>query len=161
MAKKTEVTNGDEILAKILSSVSDTDKGNVTELLGKILNQLVDTKNTNVQPSTKKHADLVPVVITTSKRGIFFGYAEKSANGRAKTEMVASTSGTTQNIFLKDSRNAYYFKCATGFQELAESGPKVGSKIGARVDSEYMDLTSIGYCTDVAVAAWESAVWSK
>ncbi len=94
--------------------------------------------------SEAKQAEGRPVVVTTAHRGVFFGYASE-------------TSGET--IKLKRARNAYYWETKAGFLELGESGPKSGSKIGARADIELRNVTAVIECTPAAVDAWESRQW--
>jgi hypothetical protein len=86
-----------------------------------------------------------PVVVTTAHNGIFFGYAVDTSGDRIK---------------LSKARNAYYYKATKGFMELAESGPKEGSRIGARADIELRNVTSVSECSPAAVDAWESREWA-
>lgn len=95
--------------------------------------------------ATTKKAERA-VVVTTEHRGVFFGYA-------------TNTSGKT--IKLRGARNAYYWKCTGGILELGESGPKEGSRIGARADIELRNITAVIECTPAAITAWKKARWEN
>ena len=85
------------------------------------------------------------VLVTTSHRGVFFGYA-------------TDTDGAT--IALRAARNCIYWPPENkGFMGLANMGPLKGSRIGPAADIELRDITSVALVTDAAVAAWESAPW--
>lgn len=85
------------------------------------------------------------VLVTTSHRGVFFGYA-------------TDTSGST--IALRAARNCIYWPADNkGFMGLAAMGPLKGSKVGPAADIELRDITSVAECTTAAVTAWETAPW--
>jgi hypothetical protein len=85
------------------------------------------------------------VMVTTSHRGVFFGYA-------------TSTDGAT--IKLRAARNCIYWPTENkGFLGLASMGPVKGSRIGPAADIELRDITCVAECTTAAVQAWESAPW--
>ncbi len=84
------------------------------------------------------------VLVTTSHRGVFFGYATE-------------TSGPT--IKLRRCRNCLYWRNIKGFLALAESGPTKDCRVGHAVDVELRDITSVSACTPEAVIAWEKAPW--
>lgn len=85
------------------------------------------------------------VLVTTSHRGVFFGYA-------------TDTSGAT--IALRAARNCLYWPTENkGFMGLASMGPIKGARVGPAADIELRDITSVAECTTAAVAAWESAPW--
>jgi hypothetical protein len=85
------------------------------------------------------------VLITTSHRGVFFGYA-------------LDTDGET--IKLRAARNCIYWPPENkGFMGLANMGPIKGSRVGPAADIELRDITSVAEVTTAAVAAWESAPW--
>lgn len=95
----------------------------------------------------------IPVLVTTERRGIFFGYA--------RAEEVARVP-ETKAITLRDCRNAWYYKTGSGFLGLASVGPQKGSKIGAKAEqSTFTGVTSVSRCTPAAVEAWESSQWVK
>lgn len=85
-----------------------------------------------------------PVIVTTSHRGVFFGYAGDTS---------------TDTIVLKRARNCIYWSAKTGgFMGLASGGPKNGSRIGARVDQiELRNITAVIEAQPEAVEAWEKA----
>lgn len=85
------------------------------------------------------------VVVTTSYRGVFFGYA-------------TDTSGET--IKLRACRNCLYWPTENhGFIGLASYGPKNGARVGPPADIELRAITSVVECTESAVKAWEKAPW--
>ena len=86
------------------------------------------------------------VVVTTSHRGVFFGYA---------------TDTTGAIINLRAARNCLYWPSTQkGFIGLAANGPVSGARIGPSADIELRDITSVSICTPEAVKAWEAAPWS-
>lgn len=87
------------------------------------------------------------VLVTTTHRGVFFGYAKE-------------TDGAT--IKLRGARNCLYWPTEQkGFLGLASTGPVKGSRIGPAADIELRDITCIAECTDAATSAWEQAPWSR
>lgn len=85
------------------------------------------------------------VLVTTTHRGVFFGYATK-------------TDG--DSIALRAARNCLYWPAENkGFIGLASMGPVKGSRVGPAADIELRDITCVAECTTAAVAAWESAPW--
>lgn len=94
----------------------------------------------------KKETAERPVLVTTSHRGVFFGYTE-------------DTSGAI--IKLRAARNCLYWPTdQKGFLGLAATGPVRGTRIGPAADLELRDITSVAACTPEAVIAWEKAPWS-
>lgn len=86
-----------------------------------------------------------PVLVTTSYRGVFFGYA-------------VDTSGET--IKLKRARNVVYWPQAQkGFLGLAQMGPLDGARVGPAADVELRGITCVAEVSPEAVARWESAPW--
>ena len=87
------------------------------------------------------------VVVTTDKRGVFFG-------------TISEDRGDT--VVLTEARNCVYWSKETrGFLGLAADGPASGSKIGPAVPRITLyGVTSVSVCTDKAAAAWESGKWS-
>jgi len=85
------------------------------------------------------------VLVTTSHRGVFFGYA-------------SDTNGAT--IKLRSARNCIYWPTANkGFMGLANMGPVSGARVGPAADIELRDITSVAEVTPTAAAAWEAAPW--
>ncbi len=96
--------------------------------------------------ATKKNAAGRPVMITTSHRGVFFGYA-------------TDTDGET--IILKRARLCLYWSAdCKGFMGLAATGPTKGCRIGPAADITLRNITSVLEVTPVAVTAWEAAPWT-
>ena len=86
------------------------------------------------------------VLVTTDKRGVFFGRLIK--NGES-------------TVTLAEARNCIYWAKETkGFLGLAVTGPIGDSRIGPAVpEIELRGVTSISRCTDEAVARWKEAPW--
>lgn len=86
-----------------------------------------------------------PVMVTTSYRGVFFGYATE-------------TSGEV--IHLKHARCCVYWSSdVKGFMGLASSGPSSSCRIGPAADIELRSVTAVVEVTPEAVAKWEGAPW--
>jgi hypothetical protein len=83
-----------------------------------------------------------PVIVCTTHRGVFFGYAKKT-DGDA--------------IALRSARMAIRFGTTRGVMELAETGPTSSSKVSARADIEVRSITAVFDVTTSAVAKWEAA----
>lgn len=93
----------------------------------------------------KQQVDERAVLVTTSHRGVFFGYA-------------TDTSGDV--IALRAARNCLYWPTENkGFLGLASMGPVKGARVGPAADIELRDITCVANCSEAAVAAWESAPW--
>lgn len=94
------------------------------------------------RPNGKKER---AVLVTTSHRGVFFGYAQKT---------------TGKSIKLRGARNCVYWPAENkGFLGLAQMGPASGARVGPAADIELHDITCVAECTQQAVAAWEAAPW--
>lgn len=83
-----------------------------------------------------------PVIVCTSHRGVFFGYA-------------ADTSGDA--IKLSRARMAIYWGTQRGVMQLAETGPTSSSKISARADVDLRSVTAVFDVTPEATEKWEAA----
>lgn len=91
--------------------------------------------------STERH-----VLVTTTHRGVFAGYA-------------TDTDGAI--IKLRAARNCLYWPTEQkGFLGLAAMGPVSGTRIGPAADIELRDITSVAACTPEATVAWEKAPWN-
>jgi hypothetical protein len=89
----------------------------------------------------------IAVLVTTSHKGVFFGYTK-------------NTKGTI--IKLRAARNCLYWPSnQKGFLGLASVGPVSGARVGPAADLELRSITSVAVCTPAAVEAWEEAPWSK
>lgn len=88
---------------------------------------------------------MVPVLVTTEHRGVFFGFAES----KEATESKAS-------IRLKKVRNCIYWSSDVGgFLGLASKGPTESCRIGREAPSVLLhDITSVTECSEEAVSAW-------
>ena len=87
------------------------------------------------------------VVVTTSHRGVFFGYANDVDGDIIK---------------LRAARNCIYWSSEIhGFMGLAATGPNKNCRIGPSADISLRDITSVIECTPHAVQAWERAPWSR
>lgn len=89
----------------------------------------------------------IAVLVTTSHRGVFFGYA-KDIDGPI--------------IKLRAARNCVYWSSdVKGFVGLASDGPSKSCRVGPSADLELRDITCVARCTEKAIAAWNDAPWSK
>lgn len=96
-------------------------------------------------PNRSKQQEERAVMVTTSHRGVFFGYA-------------IDISG--EFIELRAARNCLYWPAENkGFVGLANMGPVKGARVGPAADMQLRDITSVTLCTPAAVAAWEAAPW--
>lgn len=86
------------------------------------------------------------VLVTTSHRGVFFGYAEATDSDIIK---------------LRAMRNCINWRGLKGFLALASEGPNSQCRIGPQADGEIRNITGIWECTSEAVKNWEAAPWSK
>lgn len=82
------------------------------------------------------------VIVCTTHRGVFFGYAGDTAGDVIK---------------LRSARMAIYWGTDKGVMQLAETGPTSKSKISARADIEVRGITAVFEVTPKAVEAWEAA----
>ena len=99
------------------------------------------TSKSKPAKATKERA----VLVTTSHRGVFFGYSAK-------------TDGDT--IKLRDGRSVLYWSAACkGFMGLAANGPVADCRVGPAANIEVRNITSVTEVTDHAVKAFEVAPW--
>ncbi len=98
-------------------------------------------------PNRKKSNAERAVVVTTTHRGVFFGYA-------------GDTDGAIIN--LRAARNCLSWSSdVKGFMGLAATGPSKNCRVGPAADIAVRDITSVIECTPTAVQAWEAAPWSR
>ena len=83
-----------------------------------------------------------PVIICTSHRGVFFGYAE-------------DTSGDV--VHLKGAKMAIYWGTTRGVMQLAATGPTPSSKISLPADIEVRSITAVMEVTAEAEEKWRLA----
>ncbi len=88
-----------------------------------------------------------PVLVTTAHRGVFFGYADKTAG-----DTIRLTGGRLCVYWSKDVR---------GFMGLAASGPSKDCRIGPPATIELRNITAVLEVSKEAVANWEAAPWSQ
>lgn len=88
-----------------------------------------------------------PVIVTTDKRGVFFGYSD-------------DTDG--EQIILKNARNCVYWSSdVKGFMGLASTGPTKTCRIGPAIPGITLrGITAVLELTEAAVKAWEASPWS-
>lgn len=84
-----------------------------------------------------------PVIVTTSHKGVFFGYMEDNSAGDV--------------IQLKRARMCIRWGTTRGLLELAETGPTTRSKISARADIQVRSITAVIEVTQAATAKFEEA----
>lgn len=99
------------------------------------------TMNTTNIPQQSPNAK--PVLVTTERRGVFFGYLENHDKEQ-------------RTVTLSRIRCAIRWRTTGGFLELATVGPNSNSKIGTMATKTDLGLvTSITECTPEAAQAWE------
>lgn len=88
------------------------------------------------------------VVVTTDKRGVFFGKLKSYDEG-------------TGVAVLKEAKMCIYWSEKTrGVLGLASCGPQAGSKITAKVSKiKLTGVTSVMDCTEEAEKAWGGELW--
>ena len=82
-----------------------------------------------------------PVIICTSYKGVFFGYA-------------TDTKGDV--IHLRNARMAIYWGTTRGVMQLAHTGPTNKSKISAPADIEVRGITAVFEVSPEALKAWKA-----
>lgn len=99
------------------------------------------------------------VVVTTDKRGVFFGYC---VTMKMEDGTTTDLNRTPDSIVLTNARNCLYWSAETrGFMGLASSGPAAGSRVGPAVESiTLFGVTAILEASTQAVERWESGPWS-
>src|SRR5512139_4098560 len=104
------------------------------------------TKKTTTKRPAKKKNRLLAVMVTTDKRGVFFGYCSDTS---------------ADPITLTKARNCVYWSAdVKGFLGLAATGPTSGCRIGPAAPSLTLrGVTSVVTVSDSAARAWESAPW--
>lgn len=92
-----------------------------------------------------------PVLVTTTNRGVFFGYLASPGDDLSP-----------QKITLANARNAVFWDAGTrGFMALAATGPSAACRVGPPVPSVTLyHITTVVACTPEAAAAWELGPWA-
>lgn len=94
---------------------------------------------------------LIPVLVTTEWRGVFFGYTENP-----------DPVGENRIVKLQKARNCVRWSGTKGFLGLATTGPNEKCRIGP-VAEEFtaIRVTGVAKMTPEAVQKWEAAPWSN
>ena len=89
---------------------------------------------------------LVPVLVTTQHRGVFFGWARED-------ELQL------RSLHLERCRCCISWSSDIGgFLGLASVGPSAKCRIGTQADKVLLhDITSVSVCSETAVEAWTKA----
>lgn len=96
-----------------------------------------------------QESDLIPVVVTTAHKGVFFGYINPDHKLNPNIELTKVRMCVSWSGDLK------------GMPGLAAIGPTEGCRIGLEVPSVALrDVTAVFDCTEKAVAAWGIAPWA-
>ena len=99
-----------------------------------------------------KTNDRIPVLVTTDRRGVFFGYCTRA-------DIPREAGGT---ITLANVRNCLRWRNTRGFLGLAGDGPNDQCRIGPpALELTLYGVTAVALCTGDAAAAWEKAPWAK
>ena len=88
------------------------------------------------------------VLVTTDKKGVFFGYTDED--------------GTAGTITLERARMVIYWSAETrGVLGLAATGPAMGSRVTPAIPKLVLQgVQAVADCTEKAVAAMEMAPWN-
>lgn len=98
-----------------------------------------------MSPTKKSASAELAVIVTTSHRGVFFGYAVDTNN---------------KTISLRGARNCLYWPSSVGgFMGLASGGPNKDTKVGPSCDITLHDVTAVLKCSPEAEKAWLAANW--
>jgi hypothetical protein len=99
--------------------------------------------------SEKNKTTGAAVLVTTTHRGVFFGY------------LLVDES--PKSVKLERVRNVVYWPTdARGFLGLAANGPPSGCRVGpAAPDGKLFDITAVITCSEEAVKRFEGEPWAK
>lgn len=99
-----------------------------------------------MSPTKKTASKQIPVLVTTSHRGVFFGYA---------------TDTNSKTLKITNARNCIYWPSSVGgFVGLASTGPNKETKVGPAAEEMTLhDVTAVLKCSEVAEKAWLTANW--
>ena len=90
---------------------------------------------------------VVPVVVTTVHKGVFFGYGEPSDKATVRIE--------------KARMCVYWSADVKGVLGLAATGPSKNCKVGPAVPAITLrEVTSVMEASEEAAKAWESGPWA-
>ena len=93
-------------------------------------------------PKAKERA----VLVTTTHKGVFFGYATETSG-----EVIQLRAARLCVNWTSDLR---------GFMGLASHGPSSSCKIGPAADVELRAITSVVEVSPEAITRWEKAPWA-
>lgn len=115
---------------------------------GPSLDGLHQTKGVT-KMAVKTKPKLIPVLVTTAKKGVFFGYVPEG------TDLKATV------IRIERAQMAVYWPPQQrGVLGLAAQGPVDGARIGPPVPAiTLQEVTAVAESTDEAAKAWEQAPW--
>ncbi len=91
----------------------------------------------------------IPVLVTTGRKGVFFGY------------VPAGTDLTQTTLRLEKAQNCLYWSAEVrGVFGLAVTGPTANCRVGPAVPALTVhEITSVSEATPEAARAWEAAPW--
>lgn len=93
---------------------------------------------------------MIPVLVTTVHRGVFFGYVGS----------LDQVQGDT--IRLENARNCLYWSSnVRGFLGLAANGPTNDCRVGPRANITLRNVTAVAEVTVEAAQRWEEAPWAR
>lgn len=102
---------------------------------------------TSTKPSMSKSTNSIPLLVTTSHKGVFFGYGQSTENNIIRIERARMC--------------VYWSADCHGVLGLASTGPTQGCKIGPEVPAITLrDVTSVTEVSDGAAAAWSKEPWN-
>ena len=98
------------------------------------------------ESTVSEGVEMLPVLVTTQHRGVFFGFADPAKIGE-------------RSFALKRCRCCISWASSIGgFLGLSSKGPDSNCRIGTEaVEVLLHDVTSVTQCTEAAVAAWNRA----
>lgn len=98
----------------------------------------------------KAKTDLIPVLVTTEKKGVFFGYLPSSVDREA-----------AKTVTIEKAQMAVYWPPEQrGVLGLAGIGPVAGCRISPPIpDITLHEVTSISRTSPEAAEAWSKAPW--
>lgn len=104
------------------------------------------TKTAPAKKAPAKASGLIPLVVTTAEKGVFFGLGKKTA---------------AKSIDLKEAQMCVYWSTSVrGVLGLAGKGPDRQCKITPAAPSMLVhNVTAVMEASDEAAAAWRLAPW--
>jgi hypothetical protein len=97
----------------------------------------------------RKDGENMKVLVTTSKRGVFFGEMDGPWDGKSPVKLTGA------------QMCVYWSADTRGVHGLASHGPTDGCRIGRPVGALMVNhVDSVAECSEAAVEAWGRAPWS-